>query len=148
VDEPYFLQHPEDADVVRETFAVLAAARGSARLACVTYFGDALPVLDDLMALPADVLGLDFTYSPKLAVRLAETGTARTLALGMIDGRNTKLETAATLYPLLDRVLPRLGDTAYLAPSCGLEFLPRDRARAKLETMARLWREYAGRKGA
>jgi 5-methyltetrahydropteroyltriglutamate--homocysteine methyltransferase len=148
VDEPYFLQHPEDADVVRETFALLAAARGPARLACFTYFGDALPVYDELMALPADVLGLDFTYSPKLADRIAETGTARTLALGVIDGRNTKLETAATVYPVLDRVLPRLGDTAYLAPSCGLEFLPRDRARAKLETMARLWREYAGRKGA
>jgi 5-methyltetrahydropteroyltriglutamate--homocysteine methyltransferase len=148
VDEPYFLQHPEDADVVRETFALLAAARGSARLACTTYFGDALPVFDELMALPADVLGLDFTYSPKLATRIAETGTARTLALGLIDGRNTKLETAAAVYPVLDRVLPRLGDTAYLTPSCGLEFLPRDRARAKLETMARLWREYAGRKGA
>jgi 5-methyltetrahydropteroyltriglutamate--homocysteine methyltransferase len=148
VDEPYFLQHPEDADVVRETFGLLAAARGPARLACATYFGDAVPVYDELMALPADVLGLDFTYSPKLAARIAEAGTARTLALGVIDGRNTKLETAATVYPVLDRVLPRLGDTAYLAPSCGLEFLPRDRARAKLETMARLWREYAGRKGA
>jgi 5-methyltetrahydropteroyltriglutamate--homocysteine methyltransferase len=148
VDEPYFLQHPEDADVVRETFALLAAARGPARLACTTYFGDALPVYDELMALPADVLGLDFTYSPKLATRIAEAGTARTLALGLIDGRNTKLETAAAVYPVLDRVLPRLGDTAYLTPSCGLEFLPRARARAKLETMARLWREYAGRKGA
>jgi 5-methyltetrahydropteroyltriglutamate--homocysteine methyltransferase len=148
VDEPYLLQHPEDADVVRETFAVLAAARGPARLACATYFGDALPVYDELMALPADVLGLDFTYSPKLAARIAEAGTARTLALGLIDGRNTKLETAATVYPIFDRVLPRLGETAYLNPSCGLEFLPRDRARAKLETMARLWREYAGRKGA
>jgi methionine synthase II (cobalamin-independent) len=49
---------------------------------------------------------------------------------------------------VLDRMLPRLGETAYLNPSCGLEFLPRDRARAKLETMARLAREYAGRRGA
>jgi 5-methyltetrahydropteroyltriglutamate--homocysteine methyltransferase len=148
VDEPYLLQHPEDADVVRETFATLAAARGEARLACYTYFGDALPVYDELMALPVDVVGLDFTYSPKLAVRVAEAGSSRVLGLGLIDGRNTKLETAEALYPVLDRLLPRLGDTVYLNPSCGLEFLPRDRARTKLETMARLAREYAGRRSA
>jgi len=148
VDEPYVLQHPEDADVVRETFATLAAARGEARLACYTYFGDALPLYDELMALPVDVVGLDFTYSPKLAVRVAEAGASKVLGLGLIDGRNTKLETAETLYPTLDRVLPRLGDTVYLNPSCGLEFLPRDRARTKLETMARLAREYVGRRSA
>jgi 5-methyltetrahydropteroyltriglutamate--homocysteine methyltransferase len=144
VDEPYLLQHPEDADVVRETFATLAAARGGARLACYTFFGDALPLYDDLMALPVDVLGLDFTYSPKLARRIAEAGSAKALGLGLIDGRNTKLETRETVYPVLDQVLPRLGEPAYLNPSCGLEFLPRDRARSKLETMVRLARDYAG----
>ncbi len=144
VDEPFLLQHPEDADLVAQTFATLAAARGTARLACYTYFGDALPLYDDLQALPVDVLGFDFTYSPKLADRIAETGSDKTLGLGLIDGRNTKLETRETVYPVLDRVLPRLRDSAYLNPSCGLEFLPRDRARAKLESMARLAREYAG----
>ncbi len=148
IDEPYLLQHPEDADVVREGLATLAAARGESRLACYTYFGDAVPLYDELQALPVDVLGLDFTYSPKLAARIAEAGSDKTLGLGLVDGRNTKPETPEGLYPVLDRVLPRLGQTAYLNPSCGLEFLPRDRARTKLETMARLAREYAGRGGA
>lgn len=144
VDEPFLLQHPEDAEVVREAFGVLAAARGTARLACYTYFGDALPLYEELQRLPVDVLGLDFTYSPKLARRIAEAGTGKILGLGLIDGRNTKLETEATLHPVLDEVGPRLGETAYLNPSCGLELLPRDRARAKLETMVRLARAWAG----
>jgi len=144
VDEPYLLQHPEDIDVVRQAWATLSAARGSARLACYTYFGDALGLYDELQGLPADVLGLDFTYSPKLGRRIAEAGSARVLGLGLVDGRNTKLETRETIFPILDQVGPRLGETAYLNPSCGLEFLPRDRARAKLETMVRLAREYAG----
>lgn len=144
VDEPFLLQHPEDADVVRETFATLAAARGGARLACYTYFGDALPVYEELQELPVDVLGLDFTYSPKLARRIAEAGTGKTLGLGLVDGRNTKLETPESVYPVLDQVGPRLGETAYLNPSCGLELLPRERARAKLDTMVRLARGYAG----
>lgn len=144
IDEPFVLQHPEDADLLRQTFAPLAAARGDARLACYTYFGDALPLYDDLQALPVDVLGLDFTYSSKLVQRIAETGTDKELGLGLIDGRNTKLETREALHAALDRLAPRLGGTAYLNPSCGLEFLPRDRARAKLETMVRLAREYPG----
>jgi 5-methyltetrahydropteroyltriglutamate--homocysteine methyltransferase len=142
VDEPYLLRHPEDLDVVRETLTPLAAARGRARLACYTFFGDALPLYDELQGLPVDVLGFDFTYSPKLAQRIAEAGSAKALGLGLIDGRNTKLETAETVYPVLDQVLPRLGASVYLNPSCGLEFLPRERARAKLETLVSLARNY------
>jgi 5-methyltetrahydropteroyltriglutamate--homocysteine methyltransferase len=148
IDEPFLLQHPEDLDVVRRAFGMLAAARGRARLACYTYFGDAVPLYDDLQELPVDVLGFDFTYSPKLAERIGEAGTGKALGLGLIDGRNTKLETKDAVYPALDRVLPHLRGTAYLNPSCGLEFLPRDRARTKLETMVRLAREYTGPKGA
>ena len=143
MDEPFLLQHPEDVDLVRATLGILAQARGHARLACYTYFGDALPLYDELQALPVDVLGLDLTYSPKLADRIAEAGTGKTLGLGLVDGRNTKLETPDAVFPLLDRVLPRAGQPAYLNPSCGLEFLPRARARQKLETMARLARDYA-----
>jgi len=143
VDEPFLLLHPEDTDQVRELLGVLAAQRGQARLACYTYFGDVLPLYDELQSLPVDVLGLDFTYSPKLAHRIAEAGTGKTLGLGLVDGRNTKLETREVLFPILDRVLPRVGSTVYLNPSCGLEFLPRDRARQKLETMVGLAREYA-----
>jgi 5-methyltetrahydropteroyltriglutamate--homocysteine methyltransferase len=145
LDEPYLLRHPEDADVVREGLAALAAVRGPAHLALHTSFGDAWPVWDDLLQMPVDILGVDLTYAPKLVERLAEVGAPKPLVLGLIDARNTKLETAATLFPVLDRVLPRLQGPVGLAPSCGLEFLPRDRARAKLETMARLAREYGGR---
>jgi 5-methyltetrahydropteroyltriglutamate--homocysteine methyltransferase len=144
IDEPALLQHPEDARCVRECFETLAAARGDARLACYTFFGDALPLYDALQALPVQVVGLDLTGSPGLAARVAEAGSDRQLGLGVIDGRNTRLETAEAVYPVLDRVLRGLGDAVYLGPSCGLEFLPRDRARAKLERLARLTRRYRG----
>jgi 5-methyltetrahydropteroyltriglutamate--homocysteine methyltransferase len=143
VDEPFLLRHPEDVAQVRDLLSALARVRGSARLACYTFFGDALPLYDELQAFPVDVLGFDFTYSPSLAQRIAEAGTAKTLGLGLVDGRNTKLETREGLFPILDRILPRAGESAYLGPSCGLEFLPRDRARQKLETMTALAREYA-----
>jgi 5-methyltetrahydropteroyltriglutamate--homocysteine methyltransferase len=147
VDEPYLLRHPEDADVVHEGIAALAAARGHAHLALYTYFGDARAVWDDLMAMPVDMIGLDLTYGSKLADRIAEAGASRMLVLGAVDGRNTKLETPDAIFRVLDRVLPRLHGPVALGPSCGLEFLPRARARAKLENMVAIARDYTGRDG-
>jgi 5-methyltetrahydropteroyltriglutamate--homocysteine methyltransferase len=147
VDEPYLLRHPEHADLVREGLATLAAARGHAHLALYTFFGDALPLWDDIMAMPVDVVGLDHTYGPKLAARIAEAGAPRSVVLGVVDGRNTKLETRDALLRILDRALPGLRGPVGLGPSCGLEFLPRARAQAKLENMVAIAREYAGRDG-
>jgi len=145
LDEPAILHHPEDLNLLEEALVVLARARGTARLALHTSFGDVAPLYRDLQALPVDVLGLDFTYSPKLPALIAEAGSQKVLALGVIDARNTKLETAERVFPILDTVLPALkASQAYLTPSCGLEFLPRDRARQKLETLKRIRDEYLG----
>jgi 5-methyltetrahydropteroyltriglutamate--homocysteine methyltransferase len=97
--------------------------------------------------MPVDLVGIDLTYGPKLADRIAEAGAPRTLVLGLVDGRNTKLETRDDLFRVLDRALPGLRGPVGLGPSCGLEFLPRERARAKLENMVTIAREHAGRGG-
>ena len=117
------------------------------RLALDPRFGDALPLWDELMAMPVDVIGLDLTYGPKLVDRIAESGAPRALVLGAVDGRNTKLETRDALYRILDRALPTLRGPVGLGPSCGLELMPRARARAKLENMVAIAREHAGGKG-
>lgn len=145
VDEPAILRHPEDVLLLHEALTVLGEAKGPANLALHLCFGDVAPLYRDLQALPVDVLSLDFTYSPKLPRLIAEAGSLKVLGLGLIDGRNTRLETAETVFPVLDQVLPKLPTASgYLSPSCGLEFLPRERARAKLETMRRLRDAYFG----
>lgn len=145
VDEPAILHYPEDTQLLHEALAGLARAKGPASLVVHVSFGDAAPLYAELQALPVDVLSLDFTYSPKLPRLIAETGSAKALGLGLIDGRNTRLETPETVFPILDQVLPKLpAGRGYLSPSCGLEFLPRDRAKAKLETMRRLRDAYLG----
>jgi len=145
VDEPAILGHPEDAALLHEALALLSRAKGSASLVLHVSFGDAAPLYADLQGLPVDVLSLDFTYSSKLPRLIAEVGAFKPLGLGVIDGRNTRLETPETVFPVLDEVLPKLPtEWGYLGPSCGLEFLPRERARAKLETMRRLRDAYLG----
>jgi 5-methyltetrahydropteroyltriglutamate--homocysteine methyltransferase len=97
--------------------------------------------------LPVDVLNLDFTYSPRLADVVATGGAAKTLALGLIDGRNTRLEDPASVTRQLERIASSLSSArAYLNPSCGLEYLPRDRAHLKLKHLATIRKTFLGGK--
>jgi 5-methyltetrahydropteroyltriglutamate--homocysteine methyltransferase len=145
VEEPALLKDPHDFPRLEQSITALAMSKASAELALVCYFGDAAPIYEHLQTLPVDILGLDFTYSPGLVDRVASNGTARTLALGLVDGRNTRLEDPAATVRQLEK-LARGADLnrAYLSPSCGLEYLPRDRAQQKLKHLAVIKRTFFG----
>ncbi len=133
VDEPAIVLEDAAFDLFAAGIRALVEAKGAARLALYISFGDVSTLYARLQELPVDVLGLDFTYSPQLVERIAVEGSAKALGLGLIDGRNTKLEPEAEVAAALERLLPAIrGDVAYLNPSTGLEFLPRDRAFRKL----------------
>jgi 5-methyltetrahydropteroyltriglutamate--homocysteine methyltransferase len=146
VDEPAILAHPEDWDLFQAAILTLVrrkreTTRGSRRptLALFFYFSDPQPLYSRLAQLPVDVLGLDFTYNPQFYDAVAAEGAPIPLGLGLLDGRNTKLEHAADLARKIEKILPRIGGArAFLGPSCGLEFLPRDRAFAKLQLMSQV----------
>ena len=139
VDEPSILKYPADFGLFREALAVLVENKGPSILALYTYFGDAAPLYEAFQGLPVEVLGFDFTYSPNLSRLIEEAGSEKILGLGLIDGRNTKMETKETIFPILERILSKLkGPFAYLNPSCGLEYLPRDKAYEKLCRMKAL----------
>jgi 5-methyltetrahydropteroyltriglutamate--homocysteine methyltransferase len=133
VDEPAIVLEDAVFDLFAAGVQRLAHAKGAARLALYVSFGDVTPLYARLQELPVDVVGVDFTYSPHLVERIAVEGSAKALGLGLIDGRNTKLEPEAEVAAALERLLPAIrSDVAYLNPSTGLEFLPRDRAFRKL----------------
>jgi 5-methyltetrahydropteroyltriglutamate--homocysteine methyltransferase len=137
IEEPSLLQFPEDAELVRNTLLRAVADKGNARVSLVTYFGDATQIFGELLNMPADMLGFDLTYSPGLVGLIGDVD--RPVALGAIDGRNTKLDDTETVAGTVERVMDALGsrgvDEVHLQPSCGLEYLPRDRAQRKLERM-------------
>jgi len=137
LEEPAILAHPEDIRLLRQLLEPLWAACGTARLVVATYFGDAEPLYAQLNSLPADILALDFTYSPRLRETIASVGASKILALGLVDGRTTRLEHADAIAEQVDTLLRHYAlDAVHLLPSCGLEYLPRDRARAKLDVLA------------
>ncbi|MEJ2009703.1 MAG: hypothetical protein P8Z30_16375 [Acidobacteriota bacterium] len=134
VDEPAILKHPEEFALLESGVRALATQKKSAKLMMAFYFGDVAPLYARLQALPVDALCLDFTYSPGLAGVVAKEGSSKSLALGLIDGRNTRLENADETARQIEQLLPAIkADNAYLTSSCGLEYLPRDRAQLKLK---------------
>jgi 5-methyltetrahydropteroyltriglutamate--homocysteine methyltransferase len=153
IDEPAILLHPGDWNLFTQALARLTAARDDARkrgrkldLLLYVYFHDCAPLYGKLITLPVDGLGLDFSYNPRLADLVAEAGSPIPLALGLVDGRNTKLERAADVAREIARLLPRIaGERAWIGPSCGLEYLPRDRAQAKLALLKEIRSAVEGR---
>jgi 5-methyltetrahydropteroyltriglutamate--homocysteine methyltransferase len=152
IDEPAILKYPEDWKILESAVSTLTAARDKSapegrrpELALYVYFHDPAPLYEKLMALPVDIVGLDFTYNPKLADLVVSAGSRKPLGLGLVDGRNTKLEIAGEVARQIDRILPKIqGGRAYLNASCGLEYLPRDRAFAKLQLLGKIRAAVAG----
>ena len=145
VEEPGLLRHPEDFAASATSLAELAKDKGQARLGVSVYFGNAAPLFAKLITLPVDILGLDFTYSPGLLDVVANTPSGQILSLGLLDGRNTRLEDAAVVARQLETFARRAQPgTVYLTTSCGLEYLPRDRARLKLRHLATIRKTFLG----
>ncbi len=146
VDEPAIIKYPQDWGIFERALEPLIGAKKKAseagkhlQMALYVYFHDCAPLYEKLVALPVDVIGLDFTYNPKLADVIASTGSPKPLGLGLVDGRNTRLENPADVARQIERLLPKIsGGRAYLGTSSGLEYLPRDRAYAKLELLGKI----------
>jgi 5-methyltetrahydropteroyltriglutamate--homocysteine methyltransferase len=154
IDEPAILKYPGDMEIFRAALLKLCEAKQQAsstgkkaQLALYVYFHDCAPLYEELTHLPVDVLGLDFTYNPTLVDVVAAAGSPVPLALGLVDARNTKLEQPAAVARQIEKLLPKIaGGCAYLGPSAGLEYLPRDRAYAKLGLLSRIRAEVKGTK--
>jgi 5-methyltetrahydropteroyltriglutamate--homocysteine methyltransferase len=154
IDEPAAIKYPNDWAIFEASLVSLVLARDKIKksgrkleVALYVYFHDCASLYEKLLNLPVDIVGLDFTYSPKLVDLVASAGSSQWLGLGLIDGRNTKLEDPAQIARQLERMLPKIKDQrAFLGPSSGLEYLPRDRAFEKLELLSKARVMLEGRK--
>lgn len=143
-DEPALLHDSPDWDLVREAWEIIASARQKARLALSVFWGKLTPVWDSLLELPVDGITLDLVAGSDLLPVLERDGAPKLLALGLLDGRNTRLEDTAIVLRTLEKILRSLKGESYLTTSCGLELLPRDRAQAKLHHLTRITSEFHG----
>ena len=143
LDEPSILKNPQEFKIFENAIAEISKNKGKARLALYTYFGDAAKLYDKLQSLPIDILGLDFTYSQKLTTTIEGSGSKKELGLGLVDGRNTRIENVKETAKVAAKILKKLGaERAYLNPSCGLdEYLPREVAFEKLKNLVAITKQ-------
>lgn len=138
IDEPALVRSPGDVEIVCQALTGLLKKQSDVTLELALYFGDAVPLLPQLAEFPVDSVTFDLTYSPKLVDTLAARGFPLGVGLGIVDARNTRPEETARLVPAIKKVAAKVQGDVVLTTSCGLEYLPRDKARAKLKLLAEL----------
>lgn len=137
IDEPALLGAPEDLSLARKALELVTAELGQAELTLGTYFGDAKRLGAELFDLPVHRFAFDLVSGPENRELLKSLPAGKAIQLGIVDARNTMLEDADRLQHLIEEVAGELGtERVAVAPSAGLEFLPREKARAKLERLA------------
>ena len=85
-----------------------------------------------------DGLGLDCVSDRGLIEMVANKGSGKSLALGVIDGRSIRMEAPEIIEKLASQIRRVRAPELHLTTSCGLEYLPRGRAFEKLTLLARL----------
>lgn len=132
-DEPMVLKAKGEFPLFREAMGVLREGVAT-KTALYTYFGDLQGLYPKFLELPFDLFGLDMVAGPQNYALLAQGFPAdKELALGIVDARNTKMETVEEIAAAIERVRSVVPpDRLYVNPNCGLEFLPRRNAYNKL----------------
>ncbi len=141
IDEPSLVRHPDRAaDALPALNELVDVSRPAhVKIGVLTYWGNLGGMLDELLSLPIDFVSLDLVEGRADLERL-KSGVdlkGKWLGLGLVDGRNTKMEKPEDVAATVRELQSACGFArCYLHPSCGLELVPRDVARRKLELVA------------
>ena len=140
-NEPAITQHKDDIkDFTKVAQRVLDGL--NVETALYIYFGDAEGIYPQVLDLPFDLIGLDFCTNARNDALVQKSPPTKKLGLGIVDSRNSKLETAEQIAGRI-RTLGRgvSPDNIHVSPSMGLEFLPREVAQEKLRRLVQAVRQ-------
>ena len=131
-NEPCILAAKQDIGLMEQASEVVVKGVTTKTGIC-TFFKDIAGIEEQFLGLPFQVFGLDFVMGSKNYDLLQHLPADRELAAGIMDARNTKMETVDGLVDNVRRISQHVSlDRLYLSPSAGLEFLPRVTAKEKL----------------
>lgn len=143
IDEPSLVKNMEDFPLVEKSLLKIREAASGLKLLLAVYFFPLSPAYNKLKNLPVDGLQLDFTYDSKKLFETMMKNPAKTvIGFGLINARNTKLEAIDPILKMIRHWLAHANPPyAYLTPSAGLEYLPRDSALAKIKHLVKIKNE-------
>ncbi len=145
--EPSLVTNPPADDLQAQVSTVIdtIATATSADVIVMPYWG----ALDEqtyahLLDAAVDAVGFDLvTEHEESLYNITEYGTTEDIALGLIDGQNTLVESPSTIRDRLDwfqKQLPPVMsvDTVYVTPNTELFYLPTNKFTDKLEALGNL----------
>jgi 5-methyltetrahydropteroyltriglutamate--homocysteine methyltransferase len=138
IDEPALLDAPEDLELADNALNVIAEGleRSETSTVLSTYFGDAKRLGPELFKLPVDAFGFDLVSGVENVRLIEDVPPEKTVQVGIVDARNTRLEAVPQLIRTIESLLDIVGPGRLtVSPSAGLEYLPREKARAKLQVL-------------
>ena len=134
-DEPAILRNKGDFPLFKEAMSILVEGVSS-KTAIYAYFGDISGIAAEFPRLPFDIIGLDFVMGSANFDLISAFPEDKDLGLGIVDARNTKMETIDEVVSQIRRAAESVSlDRMQVSPSSGLEFLPRRNAYEKLVRM-------------
>lgn len=145
VNDPVIAFAKEDYAFFHAAITKLLDGVSGAETGVYTWFTDCAGILPQMLDLPVDVIGLDFVWGKANWDALKAVSFSKKLGLGIIDARNTRLETAEEVSTAIKRATESVpADRIYVNPSCGLEYVPRETAFEKLKVLAQGARQAEG----
>jgi 5-methyltetrahydropteroyltriglutamate--homocysteine methyltransferase len=134
IEDPAVVASPKHIELAREAYGRLADV--DLALTLVTYFLPPDAVLESLASFPVAAVAIDVRSRDTTAFERLDVFRTQSVVLGVVDARNTRLETADEVARYADRALKLIPqDRLVLATTTSLEYLPRDIARAKLAAL-------------
>jgi 5-methyltetrahydropteroyltriglutamate--homocysteine methyltransferase len=141
LSEPCLLYRPYRDDPLSHSEAELAlralrllGENGSTQLLVHTFFGDAAPLLPQLLELPVAGVGFDLYETDFSSLRLK---TTKTLELGIVDARESHVEDPKWIVGTADRLVKHVkGPDLVFSPNSDLRYLPREVADEKTRALA------------
>lgn len=134
VEDPAIVARPDLIALAREAYERLAKA--NVPIAVHPYFFPADKVLAQLATFPVAQVGIDLRSRDTEALARLDPLRTRIVVLGVVDARNTRLESEAEVASTVEAAAKALGpDRVWAAPTTGLEYLPHDVARKKLAVL-------------
>jgi 5-methyltetrahydropteroyltriglutamate--homocysteine methyltransferase len=135
VNEPAIIKNAQDLPLISRALTVLMDGV-TVETALYTWFGAIDGLYPQILDLPFDVIGLDFVMGRQNWQIIKSAAFTKKLGFGIIDARNTRMESEEYIIEKLKEISEIVPlDRVHLNPSCGLEYLPREVAQAKLTRM-------------
>jgi len=144
VDEPWMQQHPDKAKQYGVKVLNRALDGVAGTVAVHLCFGYAAVVRDkpagysflaELDESKAQQISIE-AAQPRLDLTILERLPTKDIILGVIDLSDMTVETPATVADRIRRALPHVGaERVIVAPDCGMKYLPRPIAFAKMKAM-------------